>query len=127
MASPNPQYVVEPPRKRPRLSPQPSSSNTTTTQHTANQGATMDGTIKQTVMSDNGFQPEREAQVGILHFVNASNPGFSGILKQRYVVTCFWFTVCSLMLIKSLASPIPVYVLLFTFAQGITLIHKPVT
>jgi tRNA pseudouridine13 synthase len=40
----------------------------------------------QLVISDNGFQPEREAQVGILHFVNLSNPGFSGTLKQRCVL-----------------------------------------
>lgn len=35
-------------------------------------------------MSDNGFQPEREAQVGIVHFVNTTNVGFTGTLKQRY-------------------------------------------
>ena len=44
----------------------------------------MDDSINQTVMSDTGFQPEREVQVGILHFVNSENIGFTGTLKQRY-------------------------------------------
>ena len=52
----------------------------------------MDDTITQTVVSDSGFQPEREAQVGILHFVNSENIGFTGTLKQRYVLRVY----CSL-------------------------------
>ena len=56
----------------------------------------MDGTIKQTVVSDNGFQPDREAQVGILQFINEKNAGFTGTLKQRYVLTCFLSCVCFL-------------------------------
>jgi tRNA pseudouridine13 synthase len=32
---------------------------------------------------------KKEKQVGILHFVNASNPGFSGVLKQRYIPIAF--------------------------------------
>lgn len=32
----------------------------------------------------------REREVGILNWVNEKNPGFEGILKQRYVVdSCF--------------------------------------
>jgi tRNA pseudouridine13 synthase len=54
----------------------------------------MDDTVKQAVMSDTGFQPERETQVGILHFVNAENLGFTGTLKQRYVLTCS-LTLCA--------------------------------
>jgi tRNA pseudouridine13 synthase len=87
MASSNSQDVVaEPPRKRQKLSPPPS---TTTTKHVADE-QTVEAmnepeTQMQIVVSDNGFQPEREQAVGILHFVNATNPGFSGTLKQRYV------------------------------------------
>lgn len=46
----------------------------------------MEDMIKQTVVSDTGFQPDREAQVGILKFVNEKNAGFTGTLKQRYVL-----------------------------------------
>lgn len=90
MTSPNSQDVsVGPPRKRQRLSPPtpPSTSSNTTT--TSKQVAKINDTIKQTVMSDTGFQPEREAQVGILHFVNSENLGFTGTLKQRYVDVFF--------------------------------------
>ena len=78
---------VEPPRKRQRLSPPlpPSTSSNTTTIPKEEKMEQMDDTVKQTVMSDTGFQPEREAQVGILHFVNSENLGFTGTLKQRYV------------------------------------------
>ncbi|KAH8596856.1 pseudouridine synthase [Bisporella sp. PMI_857] len=37
-----------------------------------------------TIMSDSGFQPDREVEVGITQVVNASNQGFQGTLKQRY-------------------------------------------
>ena len=77
---------VEPPRKKQRLSPAQSSTLTTTTRGIESKAAKMDDTIKQTVMSDNGFQPEREMQAGILHFVNSKNLGFTGTLKQRYVL-----------------------------------------
>lgn len=33
----------------------------------------------------NTSQPDREAEAGILHYVNKSNPGFQGVLKHRYV------------------------------------------
>ncbi|PQE12108.1 uridine synthase protein [Rutstroemia sp. NJR-2017a BVV2] len=34
--------------------------------------------------SSNASEPDREAEAGILHYVNKSNPGFQGVLKQRY-------------------------------------------
>ena len=89
MTSPNPQDVVaEPPRKRQKLSSSPSTTTSTTERIAAEQPVkAMDESKIQTqiVVSDNGFQPEREETVGILHFVNATNLGFSGTLKQRYV------------------------------------------
>jgi hypothetical protein len=39
--------------------------------------ATVDG------LDDFALDQEKERNVGILHFVNAANPGFSGVLKQR--------------------------------------------
>jgi len=39
----------------------------------------------QTVLSETGFQPDREAEVGITEHVNTENRGFSGVFKQRYV------------------------------------------
>ena len=76
----------EPPRKRQRLSPPPPPPSTTsTTQQPAKNVDKMEDQRTKLIVSDNGFQPERETEVGILHFVNTSNPGFSGTLKQRYV------------------------------------------
>jgi tRNA pseudouridine13 synthase len=88
MARPDCQDVVaETPRKRQRLSPSQYSTPGNATA-ASEQIAKMDDLIKQTVMSDTGFQPEREAQVGILYFVNSENLGFTGTLKQRYVLIC---------------------------------------
>jgi len=85
MASSEGQDVVaEPPRKRQRISPQPSTA--ASTQLEPVKVAKMEDTIKQTVVSDTGFQPDREKEVGILHFVNEENRGFTGTLKQRYVI-----------------------------------------
>ncbi|PQE22202.1 pseudouridine synthase Pus7 protein [Rutstroemia sp. NJR-2017a WRK4] len=39
---------------------------------------------KQQDPTSNASEPEREAEAGILHYVNKSNPGFQGVLKQRY-------------------------------------------
>jgi uncharacterized membrane-anchored protein len=94
----------EPPRKRQKLSSTQSQPlNTTPSQLTApldldllakmEAAATQPAQASQAsqaklpVPSDGTFQPEKEAQVGILHFVSVStkNPGFSGVLKQRYV------------------------------------------
>ena len=85
MASPNPpdNVVSEPPRKRQKISPPPSFSTTATAQ-SSKSVTKMDDSRTQNAVSDNGFQPEREIACGILHFVNSSNPGFSGTLKQRY-------------------------------------------
>jgi hypothetical protein len=91
MASSESLNDVEPPRKRQRLSPTtqhpPSSTNATLPQAAKME----DHTIKETVMSDSGFQPDREAQAGILHFVNKQSLGFTGTLKQRYVFEAFLF------------------------------------
>ena len=78
MASSESLNDVEHPRKRQRLSPTtqhpPSSTNATLPK-----AAKMDhNTVKQTVMSDSGFQPDREVQAGILHFVNEHSFGVHG-------------------------------------------------
>jgi hypothetical protein len=44
----------------------------------------------QHVVSESGFQPNREVEAGIVEFVNKENQGFSGILKQRYVFSQPW-------------------------------------
>jgi tRNA pseudouridine13 synthase len=63
------------------------STSTSTAQQTDNlkSAAKMDHMPTQMAVAMNGFQPEREIKVGITHFVNHENPGFSGTLKQRYV------------------------------------------
>ncbi|TVY50580.1 Multisubstrate pseudouridine synthase 7 [Lachnellula cervina] len=77
---------VEPPRKRQKLSPTPNPNTTTTTTTTTttdDNKPTMDHRpSKLDVVGETS--DGKEAEVGILHFVNASNPGFSGVLKQRY-------------------------------------------
>ncbi|KAE9374717.1 pseudouridine synthase [Stipitochalara longipes BDJ] len=73
--------VEGPPTKKQKISPS-TPSNVTTTQPAKD--VKMDDRKTLLAIVDNGFQPERESQVGVLCFVNASNPGFSGTLKQRY-------------------------------------------
>jgi tRNA pseudouridine13 synthase len=97
MASSNsPNVNMGPPRKRQKISSPPSTRNFTTTPQLPDKGvAEKASNHTQTVMSETGFQPEREAEVGILHFVNSTNVGFTGILKQRYVsmvsgLAIFW-------------------------------------
>lgn len=75
--------VGESPRKRQRLSPSIESNTTSTPQHLSRNIPMIDP--NKLVADSTGFQLEREAQVGILHFVSSTNSGFSGILKQRYV------------------------------------------
>lgn len=48
----------------------------------------MEGVINQMV-TINTDDRERECEVGIVHFVNMEQKGFSGILKQRYVLRIF--------------------------------------
>jgi hypothetical protein len=81
----------QPPPKRQKISPTQSkpSISTSTAQQTDKPAAKMDHMPTQMVVSVNGFQPEREIKVGITHFVNHENPGFSGTLKQRYVTDIF--------------------------------------
>ncbi len=113
---------AEPPTKKQKITTETPSTINTTQSDSAIQppkGVKMDDRKTHLVVVDNGFQPEREAQVGILHFVNTSNPGFSGTLKQRYVSgsalfppfssylsslkpeidlwSCIWFTFLSTM------------------------------
>lgn len=78
--------VEPPPSKRIKLSsPQPPSHNNINAPQKSTNAAKMDDEKPNVAGGGTGFQPEREAKVGIVHFVNSSNPGFSGILKQRYV------------------------------------------
>jgi len=91
---------MEPPLKKQRTSSEslPSSTNntqdsimadqpTSNTQPNSNTTIAMDNPIvapaTRVVISDTGFQPEKEIAVGITHFVNSENPGFQGVLKQR--------------------------------------------
>lgn len=77
----------EHPPKRQKLSSSHNPSTSTpyiTTHPTALGAAAKSSTRTQIVMSESGFQPDREEQVGISHFVNTSNVGFTGVLKQRY-------------------------------------------
>jgi hypothetical protein len=77
-----PQELLEPACKRQKLSPQPSQHSA----HVAN-NVVINSMSETQAMAHNAMmsQRDREARAGILCFVNESNPGFSGILKQRYV------------------------------------------
>jgi hypothetical protein len=91
---------IQSPRKRQKLEP---SSPTTTSQlldtpqlNTINSDSALNNNPdiamenseqKQQDPVSNSSQPDREAEAGILHYVNKSNPGFQGVLKHRYV--CF--------------------------------------
>ncbi|TVY32760.1 Multisubstrate pseudouridine synthase [Lachnellula subtilissima] len=69
-----------PPRKRQKLSPNPNTNSTTTTDDNKTNMDHRSSKLDVVGETSDG----KEAEVGILHFVNASNPGFSGVLKQRY-------------------------------------------
>jgi hypothetical protein len=77
-----PEELLQPARKRQKLSP-PQSQHSAHVQHNIviNSMSEAQTMAHNTMMS----QRDRETQAGILCFVNESNPGFSGILKQRYV------------------------------------------
>ncbi|KAI9744129.1 MAG: hypothetical protein M1818_002281 [Claussenomyces sp. TS43310] len=80
--------ALEPARKRQRLS-QPSPSRTTSASFSeARRNSPTDTTVSSPspnfIQSTSSEEMEREAKAGILQFVNETNPGFSGILKQRY-------------------------------------------
>jgi hypothetical protein len=87
---------AEPQAKRQRLSGQQSTTTHSKMAEILNPDS-IDDTIKSDLMKnsnseshpvDNKFDPNsREAEAGILHFVNDNGLGFSGILKQRYVTT----------------------------------------
>lgn len=75
----------EPASKRQRLSPEISSS-TMAPSLKSSEGA-VDNMVIYTTNADvtnATSQGDKEASVGILRFVNEKDPGFSGILKQRY-------------------------------------------
>ncbi|KAK2628542.1 hypothetical protein QTJ16_001645 [Diplocarpon rosae] len=55
--------------------------------------AMMDDLTTRKIVSDNGFQPEKELEVGIKCFVNEQNPGFGGVLKQRCASVYFLHTL----------------------------------
>jgi hypothetical protein len=74
-----PQELLEPARKRQKLSP-PSPHSGHVVNNTVNNSMSEAQTMALNTMIS---QRDREAQAGILCFVNESNPGFSGILKQR--------------------------------------------
>jgi hypothetical protein len=99
MTNPSPHHdpptVIDSPRKRLKLSSPPSTTSTSTpsnplqlphtTPHVGSPITKMDEPEVPMPITENGFQPEREQQCAIVHFVNPSNPGFTGVLKQRYV------------------------------------------
>ncbi|KAG0648526.1 tRNA pseudouridine(13) synthase [Hyphodiscus hymeniophilus] len=107
MTSSNSQNAVdsEPPRKRQRTRPPTSASSINPEEHANMKPSNVQQwlsdvekpenpeapAIQQKVTSDTGFQPEREAEVGILHFVNEKKLGFTGTLKQRYVNSFLWY------------------------------------
>jgi hypothetical protein len=76
-----PEELLEPARKRQKLSPPPSQYSAHVTNNIVSNAMSEAHTTAHNAMMS---QREREAQAGILCFVNESNPGFSGILKQRY-------------------------------------------
>ena len=85
----------EPPRKKQRVStPEPLIDNITSTSipgAKANELVNMDDDHpRNTTNNDHDAQTERELEVGILHYVNSTNLGFTGILKKRYVHLLFW-------------------------------------
>jgi hypothetical protein len=86
MASFIPDGLNEPPHKRQKLSPSPPCTNTTNI-FTAQDCRSEEGMLRALKMANEDLksQLEREAEVGILRFVNLNNLGFSGILKQRYI------------------------------------------
>jgi hypothetical protein len=71
----------EPPRKRQRLSPTPNTNADDNNAKMDHRSSRLD------VVGE--ISDGREAEVGILHFVNSSNSGFSGVLKHRYVNCAF--------------------------------------
>jgi hypothetical protein len=74
-------------RKRQKLSCPPPTSSTSSAQPIGNstQTAKMDESETKVDVTESGFLPDQERHVGILHFVNVMNPGFTAVFKQRYV------------------------------------------
>lgn len=76
-----PEELLEPARKRQKLSPPLSQHSAHVTNNIMSNAMSEAQTMAHNAMMS---QCDREAQAGILYYVNESNPGFSGILKQRY-------------------------------------------
>jgi hypothetical protein len=76
--------LLEPARKRQKLSPPTPGPSAYEANNVVTNTLSEAQAIAHSLMMS---QREREAQAGILCFVNESNPGFSGILKQRCVDT----------------------------------------
>ena len=74
-------------RKRQKLSSPPPTSSASSAQPIGNpaQTAKMDESETKVDVTESGFLPDQERHVGILHFVNVMNPGFTAVFKQRYV------------------------------------------
>lgn len=82
----------EPARKRQKFSPSSSISAPPPQQQIKSQiedeeedEETLAMRAKKLTQAAIALQIEKEAKAGILRYVNETNPGFSGILKQRYV------------------------------------------
>jgi tRNA pseudouridine13 synthase len=96
-ARPHDDTPLESPAKRQRLSSptlSTPSSSVATTQSIPPVGKSVAGMDEPQVkmsFTETGFEPEREKQCAIIHFVNSSNPGFTGVLKQRYVLVFYYF------------------------------------
>ncbi len=72
--------------------------------------------VQRTVTSANGFQPlSREAQVGILYYVSANDVGFTGVLKQRYVLLDISFPSLVCFTFPFATAPVLLFTLYCTF------------
>lgn len=76
----------EPARKRQKLSPPAHTNISHASPNTnSNTGNSLKMEATEPAKGNETRQLDREAQVGILHFVSPASSGFSGILKQRFV------------------------------------------
>jgi hypothetical protein len=90
----------EPPSKRQRLSQEQTTTHPKMAEslgQDAQDNSTEVDIKKETIFEikavDTKFNPDsREAEAGILHFVNDNGLGFSGTLKQRYVASSIYYS-----------------------------------
>ncbi|KAH8683181.1 pseudouridine synthase [Tricladium varicosporioides] len=78
------------PSKRQKISRSSSPGNASLSRQIVTESPKMgDATATMQALGTKSIAPgDREAEVGIKHFVNTSNPGFNGILKMRYTDFC---------------------------------------